>query len=89
MPRGKRCPQCSRYTFHAVNRGPTDWARACTACGAKGWLADDADRSPGRGRICGACDHTALKTYARVGTVRLDYCNACDSVTMVDESATR
>ena len=33
-------------------------------------------------------DHFPLKTYARVGTVRLDYCNACDSVTMVDDSST-
>ena len=63
-------------------------ARACTACGAKGWLADDSDGAPGRGRICGTCDRAALKTYARVGTVRLDYCNACDSVTMIDDSST-
>ena len=62
--------------------------RACTACGAKGWLADDGDSAPGRGRACGAGDQTALKTYVRVGTVRLDYCNACDAVTMVDEALT-
>ena len=89
MPRGKRCPQCSRYTFHASNGTSTDWARACTACGAKGWLADDGDSAPGRGRTCGTCDAAALKTYARIGTVRLDYCNACDSVTMIDERPLR
>ena len=86
MPRGRRCPQCARYTFHASNGVSTDWARACTACGARGWLADDGDSAPGRGRICGSCDQAALKTYVRVGAVRLDYCNACDSVTMIDES---
>ena len=86
MPRGKRCPQCSRHTFHAPSSASPDRARACTACGAKGWFVDDADGAPGRGRTCGACDRTGLKTYARVGTVRLDYCNGCDAVTMVDES---
>ncbi len=89
MPKGKRCPQCSGYTFHASNGASTDFARACTACGAKGWLADDGDGAPGRGRTCGSCDHAAVKTYARIGTVRLDYCNACDAVTMIDESSVR
>ena len=89
MPRGKRCPQCSRYTFHAPNSVSKDWARACTSCGAKGWLVDDGDSAPGRGRLCGTCDHVALKTYARIGAVRLDYCNACDSVTMIEESPRR
>ena len=43
---------------------------------------------PGRRRTCGACDHTALETYARLGTVRLDYCIACDAVTIVDDAST-
>jgi hypothetical protein len=89
MPKGKRCPQCGRATFHASNGTSTDRARACTTCGAKGWLADDDDGAPGRGRICGTCDVAALKTYARIGTVRLDYCGACDSVTMIDRSLLR
>ena len=89
MPKGRRCPQCSRSTFHTSNGASTDFARACTNCGAKGWLADDGDGAPRHGRTCGACDHAALKTYARVGTVRLDYCNACDSVTIIDDSPTR
>jgi hypothetical protein len=89
VPKGKRCPQCARYTFHASNGTSTDWARVCTACGAKGWHADDGDNAPGVGRRCGNCDHAALKAYAHIGTVRLDYCNACDAVTMIDESSAR
>ena len=89
MPKGKRCPQCSRSTFHAANGASLDFARVCTACGAKGWLADDGDSAPGQGRPCGSCELAAVKTYARIGTVRLDYCNACDAVTMIDESSLR
>ena len=49
-------------------------------------LADDGDSAPGRGRTCGACDHAALKTYVRVGSVRLDYCAECDAVTIVADA---
>ena len=56
---------------------------------SKGRLVDDGDSAPGRWTPCGTCDHAALKTYARIGAVRLDYCNACDSVTMIEESPRR
>ena len=72
----------------STNGAATNFTRACTACGAKGWLADDGDSEPGRGRTSGACDHAALKTYVRVGTVRLDDCNAHDAVTIVDDAST-
>lgn len=60
-------------------------ARSCTACGAKGWLGDDTDIPPGHARTCGSCNAAALRTYARLGNVRLDYCDECAAVTVLDE----
>ena len=62
---------------------------ACTSCGAKGWLADDGDHRPDVDVSAAPVTTPRSRRTPALARCRLDYCNACDSVTMIDESPGR